>query len=165
MSGHGAPTIDLTTFDREATSRLKLAVIAASWHTEIMDGLLDGALRAAREAEIQEPAVFRVPGAFELPVAAARLAPHFDAVVALGVVIRGGTPHFEYVCQGVTQGLTQVSVDTGVPVGFGVLTCDTEEQALDRAGIEGSSEDKGHEAVTAAVATATTLRTVSEPWR
>ncbi|MFD4570684.1 6,7-dimethyl-8-ribityllumazine synthase, partial [Streptomyces sp. NPDC058467] len=89
----------------------------------------------------------------------------YDAIVALGVVIRGGTPHFEYVCQGVTQGLTQVSIDTGVPVGFGVLTCDTEEQALDRAGIEGSNEDKGHEAVTAAVATAATLRSVSEPWR
>ncbi|MBR7840038.1 6,7-dimethyl-8-ribityllumazine synthase, partial [Actinospica durhamensis] len=89
----------------------------------------------------------------------------YDAVVALGVVIRGGTPHFDYVCQGVTQGLTQVSVDTGVPVGFGVLTCDTEEQALDRAGLAGSSEDKGHEAVTAAVATAATLRSVSEPWR
>jgi 6,7-dimethyl-8-ribityllumazine synthase len=89
----------------------------------------------------------------------------YDAIVALGVVIRGGTPHFEYVCQGVTQGLTQVSVETGVPVGMGVLTCDTEEQALDRAGIEGSNEDKGHEAVTAAVATAATLRSVSEPWR
>jgi len=68
------------------------------------------------------------------------------------------------VCQGVTQGLTQVSVETGVPVGFGVLTCDTEEQALDRAGLEGSNEDKGHEAVTAAVSTACTLRSVSEPW-
>ena len=78
----------------------------------------------------------------------------YDAIVALGVVIRGGTPHFEYVCQGVTDGLTQVSVDTGVPIGFGVLTCDTEEQALDRAGLPGSNEDKGHEAVTAAVATA-----------
>lgn len=81
------------------------------------------------------------------------------------MIIRGGTPHFEYVSQGVTNGLTQVTVDTGVPVGFGVLTCDDEAQALDRAGLEGSNEDKGHEAVTAAVATAATLRTVSEPWR
>ena len=88
-----------------------------------------------------------------------RLAEHgYDAVVALGVVIRGGTPHFDYVCQAATAGLTQVSVDTGVPVGFGVLTCDNEEQALDRAGLPGSAEDKGHEAVTAAVATAVTLR-------
>ncbi len=85
--------------------------------------------------------------------------------MALGVVVRGGTPHFDYVCQGVTQGLTEVSVRTGVPIGFGVLTCDDEEQAVARAGLPGSSEDKGHEAVTAAVATAATLRTVAEPWR
>ncbi|GAA4040083.1 6,7-dimethyl-8-ribityllumazine synthase [Arthrobacter methylotrophus] len=158
MSGHGAPTIDLTTFKSEETHQLKLAIVAASWHTQIMDGLLDGALRAAKEAGIAEPTVLRVPGCFELPVAAARLAPHFDAVVALGVVIRGGTPHFEYVCQAATVGLTDVSVRTGVPVGFGVLTCDTEQQGLDRAGLEGSSEDKGHEAVTAALAAALTLK-------
>jgi 6,7-dimethyl-8-ribityllumazine synthase len=105
--------------------------------------------------------VIRVPGSFELPAAAARLAPEFDAVVALGVVIRGGTPHFDYVCQAATLGLTEVSVRTGVPVGFGVLTCDNEEQALDRAGLPGSSEDKGHEAVSAALSAAAVLR----PWR
>jgi 6,7-dimethyl-8-ribityllumazine synthase len=158
MSGHGAPTIDLSTLNPEETQQLKLAIVAASWHTQIMDGLLDGALRAAKEAGIAEPTVLRVPGSFELPVAAARLAAHFDAVVALGVVIRGGTPHFDYVCQAATSGLTDVSVRTGVPVGFGVLTCDTEQQGLDRAGLEGSSEDKGHEAVTAALATALTLK-------
>ena len=113
MSGHGAPQIDLSTFKPEETSRLKLAIVAASWHTQIMDGLLDGALRAAKDAGISEPTVLRVPGTFELPVAAARLAPHFDAVVALGVVIRGGTPHFEYVCEAATLGLTEVSVRTG----------------------------------------------------
>jgi 6,7-dimethyl-8-ribityllumazine synthase len=161
MSGHGAPEIDLSTFKPEETSRLKLAIVAASWHTQIMDGLLDGALRAAKDAGISEPTVLRVPGTFELPVAAARLAPHFDAVVALGVVIRGGTPHFEYVCEAATLGLTEVSVRTGVPVGFGVLTCDTEQQGLDRAGLPGSTEDKGHEAVTAALATAVTLRQYS----
>ena len=157
MSGHGAPEIDLTTLNPDQTSRLKLAIVAASWHTQILDGLLVGALRAAKEAGISVPTVLRVPGSFELPVAAARLAPHFDAVVALGVVIRGGTPHFDYVCQAATMGLTDVSVKTGVPVGFGVLTCDTEQQGLDRAGLPGSSEDKGHEAVTAALATAVTL--------
>ncbi len=157
MSGHGAPVIDITGL-QETTGGLKLAIVAASWHTQIMDGLVDGALRAAAEAGIEDPAVVRVPGAFELPVAAARLAPHFDAVVALGVVIRGGTPHFEYVCQAATEGLTNVSVRTGKPVGFGVLTCDTEQQGLDRAGLEDSTEDKGHEAVTAALATAATLR-------
>ena len=109
MSGHGAPQIDLSTFKPEETSQLKLAIVAASWHTQIMDGLLDGALRAAKDAGISEPTVLRVPGTFELPVAAARLAPHFDAVVALGVVIRGGTPHFEYVCEAATLGLTDVS--------------------------------------------------------
>jgi len=137
---------------------LRVAVVAASWHTTVMDGLLDGAGRALAEAGI-DPTVVRVPGSFELPVAAARLARcGYDAVVALGVVIRGGTPHFDYVCSAATSGLTQVAVETGVPVGFGVLTCDTEEQALDRAGLAGSSEDKGYEAAQAAVVTATTLR-------
>jgi 6,7-dimethyl-8-ribityllumazine synthase len=100
----------------------------------------------------------RVPGAFELPVAAARLAgAGVDAIVALGVVIRGGTPHFDYVCQGATAGLTEVAHRTGVPVGFGLLTCDDEAQALARAGLPGSSEDKGYEAAAAALATAVTL--------
>ena len=104
--------------------------------------------------------MLRVPGTFELAVAAARLAPTVDAVVALGVVIRGGTPHFDYVCQAATVGLTEVSVRTGVPGGFGVLTCDDEAQALDPAGQPGSSEDKGAEAAQAAVATALALRAV-----
>lgn len=158
MSGHGAPDIDLKNDDGAA--RLKLAIVASSWHTTIMDGLLDGARRAAEEAGVSEPTVLRVPGSFELPVAAARLAPHFDAVVALGVVIRGGTPHFEYVCQAATDGLTDVTVRTGTPVGFGVLTCDDEQQGIDRAGLPGSKEDKGHEATTAALAAALTL----SPW-
>jgi 6,7-dimethyl-8-ribityllumazine synthase len=161
LSGKGAP--ELTVGD---CKDLRVAVIAAQWHPTVMDGLLNGALRALGDLGIDEPTVLRVPGSFELPVVAKVLAGRgYDAVIALGVVIRGGTPHFDYVCQGVTWGLTQVSVDTGVPVGFGVLTCDTEQQALDRAGLPGSVEDKGHEAVTAAVATAATLRTVSEPWR
>ncbi|WP_323961708.1 6,7-dimethyl-8-ribityllumazine synthase [Arthrobacter sp. JZ12] len=158
MAGHGAPTIDITDINQKQP--LRLAIIAASWHTAIMDGLLDGARRAAADAGI-EPDVLRVPGSFELPVAAARLAPHYDAVVALGVVIRGGTPHFDYVCHAATSGLTDVSVQTGVPVGFGVLTCDTEEQGLDRAGLEGSSEDKGYEATVAALSTAASLA----PWQ
>lgn len=157
MSGHGAPTIGFNSEEKSHTASLKVAIIAASWHTEIMDGLLAGALRGASDAGIANPTVVRVPGSFELPAAAARLAPTFDAVVALGVVIRGGTPHFEYVCQAATMGLTDVSVRTGVPIGFGVLTCDTEQQGLDRAGLPGSSEDKGHEAITAALATALTL--------
>ena len=157
MSGAGAPTI-------EADGRgLRVAVVAASWHTKVMDGLLAGAVRALDDAKVEQHTVLRVPGTFELPVAAANLARTHDAVVALGVVIRGGTPHFEYVCQAATTGLTQVSVSTGVPVGFGVLTCDDEQQALDRAGLPGSSEDKGHEAATAAIATARTLADLSAP--
>lgn len=157
MSGHGAPSIDLSRLTSQEGAPLRLAIIAASWHTQIMDGLLDGARRAASEAGADVTEI-RVPGSFELPVAAARLAPHVDAVAALGVVIRGGTPHFDYVCQAATSGLTDVSVCTGVPVGFGVLTCDTEQQGLDRAGLPGSSEDKGHEAVSAALVTAAVLR-------
>ncbi|MFE9423230.1 6,7-dimethyl-8-ribityllumazine synthase [Kitasatospora sp. NPDC006697] len=160
MAGHGAPVLTVDTV--ENTAGLRVAVVAAQWHTQVMDGLLNGAERALKELGIEEPTVLRVPGTFELPVAAARLAgAGFDAVVALGVVIRGGTPHFDYVCQAATVGLTEVSVRTGVPVGFGVLTCDNEEQAIDRAGLPGSAEDKGHEAVTAAVATAAALRTLA----
>lgn len=159
MSGKGAPDISITN-----TTDLRVAVVAAQWHQQVMDGLVEGAERALRELGIEEHTLIRVPGSFELPIAAKVLAGSgYDAVVALGVVIRGGTPHFDYVCQGVTQGLTQVSIDTGVPIGFGVLTCDNEEQALDRAGLPGSAEDKGHEAVTAAVATVSALRTVAKP--
>ncbi|GHG40957.1 6,7-dimethyl-8-ribityllumazine synthase [Sinomonas cellulolyticus] len=157
MSGHGAPTLSL---DNPELARLRLAIVAASWHTQIMDGLLEGARRAASEAGIDAPTVVRVPGAFELPVAAVKLAETHDAVVALGVVIRGGTPHFEYVCEAATVGLTEVGVRTGIPVGFGVLTCDTEEQGIERAGLPGSKEDKGHEATTAALLTAVTLRSL-----
>ncbi len=152
MSGAGAPDL------RVNGSGLRVAVVAASWHTAVMDGLIDGARRGLADAGVTDVEVVRVPGAFELPVACARLAPSYDALVALGVVVRGGTPHFDYVCQAATMGLTDVAVRTGVPVGFGVLTCDDDAQALDRAGLAGSREDKGHEAATAAVATAVTLR-------
>jgi 6,7-dimethyl-8-ribityllumazine synthase len=137
---------------------LRVAIVAASWHPTVMDGLIEGARRGLADAGVTAVELVRVPGAFELPVACSRLAASHDAVVALGVVVRGGTPHFEYICQAATIGLTDVSVRTGVPVGFGVLTCDDDQQALDRAGLEGSSQDKGHEAATAAVATAVTLR-------
>jgi 6,7-dimethyl-8-ribityllumazine synthase len=153
MSGAGAPTLTV-----DGTG-LRVTVVAASWHTVVMDGLLAGARRALAEAGVSEVMIVRVPGAFELPVAAKHAADHgADAVVALGVVIRGGTPHFEYVCEAATLGLTQVAVQTGVPVGFGVLTCDDEAQALDRAGLPDSHEDKGAEAAHAAVATVVALR-------
>lgn len=149
---HGAPAE--TAFD---ASDYSVAVVAASWHTEVMDGLVAGAQRALDAHGVTDAEVVRVPGTFELPVVADALAEEYDAVVALGVVIRGGTPHFEYVCSAATDGLTRVALDHGVPVGFGVLTCDTEEQALDRAGLEGSSEDKGWESTAAVLATARTL--------
>jgi 6,7-dimethyl-8-ribityllumazine synthase len=156
MSGAGAPTSQ--PFD---ASGLKVAVVAASWHTQVMDGLVAGAERALAAYGVTEPEVIRVPGTFELPVVAATLARSgYDAVVALGVVIRGGTPHFDYVCSAATEGLTRVSVDHAIPVGFGVLTCDTEEQALDRAGLEGSAEDKGWEATAAALDTARVVRAI-----
>jgi 6,7-dimethyl-8-ribityllumazine synthase len=138
-----------------------VAVVATRWHEQVTDALVAGAQRALTAAQVEDLAVVRVPGAFELPIAAKALASQrYDAVVALGVVIRGGTPHFDYVCRAVTDGLTRVALDTGVPVGFGVLTCDNEEQALDRCGLAGSSEDKGQEAAMAAVETALLLRKV-----
>lgn len=152
MSGYGAPAVTV-----DGTG-LRVAIVAASWHTDVMDGLVAGARRGLQECGVADAPVVRVPGTVELTVACARLAPRYDALVALGVVIRGGTPHFDYVCSGVTGGLTQVAATTGCPVGFGVLTCDDDQQALDRAGLPGSSEDKGHEAAVAAVATAVTLR-------
>jgi 6,7-dimethyl-8-ribityllumazine synthase len=153
VSGEGAPALTV-----QGAAGLKVVVIASQWHTAVMDGLLDGARRALAEAGVQDVTELRVPGVFELPVAASRVAATGpDAVVALGVVIRGGTPHFDYVCSAATTGLTLVAQRTGVPIGFGVLTCDDEKQALDRAGLPGSAEDKGHEAATAALATAMTL--------
>jgi len=156
MSGHGSP-VD-TPID---CSDLRVAVVASSWHAEVMDGLVAGARRAMDAYQVDAPELVRVPGSFELPVTAKTLAERgYDAVVALGVVIRGGTPHFDYVCAAATDGLSRVALDTGVAVGFGLLTCDTDEQALDRAGLEGSSEDKGYEATSAALVTATLLRDI-----
>jgi 6,7-dimethyl-8-ribityllumazine synthase len=131
-----------------------------------MDALIAGAIRTIEQAGATY-ALVRVPGTFELPVAVSHAvyrnesiadeSASFDGIVTLGVVIRGGTPHFEYVCQAATDGLNRVALETGIPVGFGVLTCDTVEQARDRAGLPGSSEDKGAEAAEAAIATVVAL--------
>jgi 6,7-dimethyl-8-ribityllumazine synthase len=150
----GAPTLSF-----EGADQLRVGVVAARWHEQVMTGLLDGAMRALAQARVDDPLVLRVPGSFELPVACARLArARYDALVALGVVIRGDTPHFDYVCRAASDGLVRVSVDSGVPIGFGLLTCDDETQALDRAGLPGSTEDKGYEAAQAALATVLALR-------
>jgi len=152
MSGAGAPSIQIDAIG------VKVTIVAGQWHEEISNGLLAGARRAlaAANADVTE---IRVPGSFELPVVSkAALEAGADAVVALGVIIRGGTPHFEYVSAAATDGLTRVALDTGKPVGFGVLTIDDEQQGLDRAGLPGSKEDKGVEAAEAALATVLALR-------
>jgi 6,7-dimethyl-8-ribityllumazine synthase len=156
VSGEGAP------HDNPMDCHdLRVAVVAARWHEQVMNGLLAGAKRALSDYRVEMPSIVRVPGSFELPVVAGALADSgYEAVVALGVVIRGGTPHFEYVCSAATEGLSRIAVNTGAAVGFGLLTCDTEEQALDRAGLDGSREDKGYEATAAALVTAVTLRKI-----
>jgi len=144
-------------------SGLRVAIIASTWHEIVMNGLIDGASRACAEAGV-EATLIRVAGSFELPIVAQACGRgNFDAVIALGVIIRGDTPHFEFVSDAATTGLLRVALDTGVPVGFGLLTCDTEKQALDRAGLPGSVEDKGAEATWAAITTAVTLGDLRTP--
>ncbi len=155
MSGEGRP--DGQVID---AAGLTVAIAATRWHAEIADQLVDRALAAARACGIPDPRLVRVPGAVELPVVAAELARRHDAVACLGAVIRGGTPHFDYVCDAVTYGLTRVALDAGTPVGNGVLTCDTLQQARDRSGGPGSAEDKGWDAVVAALETALVLRSL-----
>ncbi|MCK6066707.1 MULTISPECIES: 6,7-dimethyl-8-ribityllumazine synthase [Microbacterium] len=153
MSGKGSP--ETGSIDG---SGLDVVVIAGTWHEVITDGLIAGARRVL-DASGASWRLVRVPGSFELPVAAqVALESGADAVVALGVIIRGGTPHFEYVSSAATDGLTSVALNTGRPVGFGVLTLDDEQQGLDRAGLPGSKEDKGAEAAEAALRTALVLR-------
>ena len=154
MSGAGSPTLDI-----DGTG-LTVAIVAGQWHAEISEGLKAGARRVleAAGATIVE---YNVPGSFELPVVSkAALEQGADAVVALGVIIRGGTPHFEYVSAAATDGLTRVALDTGKPVGFGLLTLDDEAQGIDRAGLPGSHEDKGAEAAEAALATCRVLQVI-----
>jgi 6,7-dimethyl-8-ribityllumazine synthase len=155
MSGTGAPTTPVD------ASGLRVAIVSTRWNEQIAEALLDSAIRTAKECGIEAPTVIRVPGAVELPVVAQALAATHDAVVCLGLVLRGGTPHFDYVCDSVTAGCLRVSLDAGVPVGFGVLTCDTEQQAFDRSGLPGAPQDKGREATLAALETALTLRKIA----
>ena len=159
MSGAGSPS-EHPPFD---CHDLRVAVVAASWHEQVMTGLLDSTIDCLKRHQVDAPVVVRVPGSFELPVVAAALAGQgFDAVIALGVIIRGGTPHFEFVSSAATDGLTRVALDTGKPVGFGVLTLDDEAQGIARAGLPGSEEDKGHEAADAAIRTAVVLRALRQ---
>lgn len=155
MSGQGRP--DLPPAVHQDASGLRLAIVATTWHADITDVLVERALACAAEFGVLDATVLRASGAIELPVLAQELARTHDAVVALGAVIRGGTPHFEYVCDAVTYGLTRVALDEGTPIGNGVLTCDTIEQARERSGAPGSLEDKGAEATAAALHTALAL--------
>ncbi|MDO5747069.1 MAG: 6,7-dimethyl-8-ribityllumazine synthase [Actinomycetaceae bacterium] len=147
MAGSGAPEMGV-----KKVRGARIGVVASRWHDTVMDGLIDGASRAIKAAGAKGY-LYRVPGSFELPLGAAKALARkdIDAVVALGVVIRGATPHFDYVCDAATQGLLRASLDAKKPVGFGLLTCDNEQQALDRAGVEDSCEDKGFEAAAAAI--------------
>jgi 6,7-dimethyl-8-ribityllumazine synthase len=157
MSGEGRPA-----GHSPDAAGLSVAIAATHWHAEITDQLVARAVAAVRASGAAEPLVVRIPGAVELPVVAAELARNYDAVVCLGAVIRGGTPHFDYVCDAVTYGLARVALDAATPVGNGVLTCDTLQQARDRCGAEGSAEDKGLDATVAALETALVLRSIRE---
>jgi 6,7-dimethyl-8-ribityllumazine synthase len=141
-------------------ANLALAIAGTRWHPEITDSLVERATTAAKESGVEDLLVVRVAGAVELPVIAQELARHYDAVVCLGAVVRGGTPHFEYVCDAVTAGLTRVALDARTPVGNGVLTCNTFQEARDRCGLPDSREDKGWEAAVAALDTALLLRSI-----
>ena len=154
MSGAGSPEITV-----DGTG-LNVVIVAGQWHEVITNAMITSAQRTI-EASGASHSLVRVAGSFELPVVSkAVLEAGADAVVALGVIIRGGTPHFEFVSDAATSGLTRVSLDTGKPVGFGVLTLDDKQQGLDRSGLPGSKEDKGAEAAIAALETAVTLRAI-----
>jgi 6,7-dimethyl-8-ribityllumazine synthase len=140
-------------------ARLRVAIVVSKYHDFVTDRLQHGALAALAAAQVSSDAivVVKVPGAFELPIAARHAATsgRFDAVICLGCLIRGGTPHFEYIASAVAHGITAAAGDTGVPISFGVLTTNSVEEALERAA-DGPT-NKGWEAAVAAVETATVL--------
>jgi len=132
--------------------KAKVMIISSSWHLDICDDLISGAKRALEKASVSKIAVQYVPGSFELPLAAQfAFEAGFDAVVAVGLVLKGETPHFDYVCQGVTQGVIDVSLKYGKPIGFGVLMCNDLDQAVARSGRNGSKEDKGYDSAVAVI--------------
>ena len=146
MAGH-APEI---TVPKAPDARV--AIISSSWHMDICNDLIVGAQRALLAAEVKEAKVIFVPGSFEIPLAAQyAFEKGFDAVVAVGLVLKGETPHFDYVCQGVTQGVIDVSLKFGKPIGYGVLMCNDLDQAIARSGVAGSTEDKGYDSAVAAL--------------
>jgi 6,7-dimethyl-8-ribityllumazine synthase len=155
MAGDGQP--ELSTVD---AGGLSLGIVASRWHGSLVDHMVERAQAAAKACGVDDVVVVRVAGSVELPVLAQAMARRRDAVVALGVVVRGATAHFDYVCQAVTEGLTRVALDSGTPVAHGVLTVNDLEQARDRAGLADSAEDKGWSATVAALEAAVALRTL-----
>ena len=153
MAGFGDPHLD--TVD---AAGLRLGIVGSRWHSDLVDNMVERAELAAKACGVADVVVARVAGSVELPVVAQALAQRCDAVVALGVVIRGETAHFQYVCDAVTAGLTRVALDERTPVAHGVLTVDSLEQAHDRAGLPGSIEDKGWQATVAVLDAALTIR-------
>ncbi|ADD42278.1 6,7-dimethyl-8-ribityllumazine synthase [Stackebrandtia nassauensis] len=153
MAGHGSP--DLETVD---AAGLRLGIVATRWHGELVGQMTERAQAAAKACGVSDVTVVHVAGSVELPVVAQALARNYDAVVALGVVVRGDTAHFDYVCKSVTEGLTRVALDASTPVAHGVLTVDNDAQAIDRAGYPDSSEDKGWSATVAALDAALAIR-------
>jgi 6,7-dimethyl-8-ribityllumazine synthase len=146
MAGH-APTIGI-----KPLPGAKVAIISSSWHLDICNDLIAGAKRALTQAQVGPVEVQFVPGSFEIPLAAQyAFEAGFDAVVALGLVLKGETPHFDYVCQGVTQGVIDVSLKHSKPIGYGVLMCNDLDQAIDRCGRATSKEDKGYDSAVAAL--------------
>ena len=147
MAGH-APEISI-----KKHPRAKVAIISSSWHPELCGDLIAGARRALEAADVKKIEVIYVPGSFEIPLAAQKAFERsFDAVVAVGLVLKGETPHFDYVCQGVTQGVMDVQLKWSKPIGYGVLMCNDLDQAIARSGVPGSKEDKGYDAAIAALA-------------
>jgi len=154
MSGKGNPTESLArVLNAKSGKGKKIAIIAAEWHPEIVDTMILNAQSELQRLGTKKVDLYRVPGSFEIPVMAAHLVDSYDALIALGLVLRGGTAHFEYVCSGVTQGITHLSVTKKKPIAFGVLMCDTIEQAIDRSGAAGAAENKGAECAEAVIAT------------
>ena len=154
MSGEGTPLKVLSKeLGSDSAKGRKIAIVAASWHADIVDRIVDRANAELVRLGAEKVDIFRVPGSFEIPVMAANIVDTYDGLITLGLVLRGQTAHFEYVCSGVTQGITQIGVTSKKPISFGVLMCETLAQAIDRSGADGASEDKGVECAQAVIAT------------
>jgi 6,7-dimethyl-8-ribityllumazine synthase len=154
MSGAGTPAGELSRIlGSQSASGKRIAVVAASWHPDIVEAMVDRAVAELQRMGAAQIEIYRVPGSFEIPVMVANLVEKFDGFITLGLVLRGQTAHFEYVCSGVTQGIVEISVSSKKPIAFGVLMCETLEQAIDRSGVPGSAEDKGVECAQAVIAT------------